>query len=421
MTDETTYDSESSDKDEPGKKSRLPDDVGQKSISSSLGEVRHPSIPPRSTSLVENDIGNGDKPLPTVAEDQSSQRSNRSRTPSPMKKSQSFGARSKAAEEVPTTHISTTPTDSHGLNRDASRPDAAADSKSATSNDSSRGRLNDRDRALPHNPAAGRTQAPAQVAARLSHGEKPRTRDPLPDVPRTAPQPSLKQRVTQAFYGSPSTQPDHRYHSNPERELKDLKMALGKKDSQLQQSEAKRKELEIKVTELKYSLAMTEEARDDIVRKQQEQNFKQMDTGRWLPQEESKIKGDLDRLKRSMKSWSKDFSINSMTSLQSLMEGTDEEDALIQCLSNVVRLDEGRLPPGLTTPKVPSLLLNALLAHDIYKTIFENPFFFLRDQLDNDPPRLAADEKFKTIYHSMLAGELHKSCKTKDILLICDS
>jgi hypothetical protein len=108
--------------------------------------------------------------------------------------------------------------------------------------------------------------------------------------------------VTQASYGAPPTQPDQRHHSNPERELRDLKTAPGQKDSQLQQSEAKRKELEVKVTELKCSLAMTEEARDDIVRKQQEQNFKQMDTGRWLPQEESKNRGDLDRLKRSMKS-----------------------------------------------------------------------------------------------------------------------
>jgi hypothetical protein len=95
-----------------------------------------------------------------------------------------------------------------------------------------------------------------------------------------------------------------------------------------------------------------------------------------------------------------------MTPLQSLMEGTDEEDALIQCLSNVVRLDEGLLPPELTVSKTPLLLLNALLAYGVYKTIFENPFFFLRNQLDYEPPRLAPDEKFKTIYHSMLAGEL---------------
>lgn len=274
--------------------------------------------------------------------------------------------------------------------------------------------------AQPPNPATGRTQVPAHVAAGSSYGENSRTRDPLPDGSRTAPQPSLKQRMTQAFYGIPSTQPDHRHHSNTERELKELRTALGNRDSEIQQSEAKRKELERKVKELEvkkkelqYSLAMAEEARDDIIRKQQVENFKQMETGRWLPQEESKIKGDLDRLKRSMKSWSKDFSINSMTPLQSLMFGTDEELALIQCLSNVVRLDEGRLPPGLTTSKTPSLLLNAVLAHDVYKTIFENPFFFLRDQLDYEPPRLSPDEKFNMIYHCMLTGEPYKSCKTK--------
>jgi hypothetical protein len=104
VIDKTRYDSESSDQGEPEKKPRLLDDIGQKSISSSLGEVRYPSIPLRSTSLEENDSGNGDKPLPTAAEDQSSQRSNRSRTSSPVKKSQSFGVVKGSGRSFDNTH-----------------------------------------------------------------------------------------------------------------------------------------------------------------------------------------------------------------------------------------------------------------------------------------------------------------------------
>jgi len=380
---ESTSDSESSDQDEPEEKPRLSVDDGQKSISCSPEEVVYPSIPPGATSLEDKDNNNSEKSLPTPAEDESLQRLSRSRTPSPVKKSQSFKAQSqvassKAALEAQTTHITTDSIDSHGSYRDASRPGAAT---------------------------------------RSSYIEKSRPRDPTP------PQPSLTQRigrVNQVFFGKPTKQPGHTSHSSLERELERLNTALGNKDFQIQQSEAKRKDLERKNKDLQYSLAMAEEARDDIIRKQQEENFKQINTGRWLPQEESKIKGDLDRLKRSMKSWSKDCSVNNMTPLQSLMKGTDEEVALTQCLSDVVRLDEGCLPPGLATSKSPSLLLNALLAHDIYKTIFGNPFFFLRDQLDYEPPRLPPDEKFNEMYQWMLSGKLHKGYKTRH-LLICVS
>jgi hypothetical protein len=409
---ETTLDSESSDQDEPKQKSRLPDDSGQKSMSSSHGDVRNPSLSQKSTAVEENDNGYGKKPLPAPPEEDNLQRLSRSRTPSPVKKSQSFAARSKALEVARATQIAIAPTDSHTSIRDMSCPKAAADSKPSTSNESSRGRPDDRDHALPHNPPAAQTQDPAHIAARHSYGEKVRTRAPLPEVPHTESKPSGFQKVvkgmSQAFYGPPAPHPEPRQQHVTLRELNDLRTAVGDKEFQIRDLEAKLKDQKHKVKDLQYSLAMAEEARDDLIRKQQEENFKQMDTGRWLPQEESKIKGDLDRLKRSMKSWSKDYSISSMTPVENLMQGTEEEIALTQCLSNVVRLDDGRLPPGLNTSKTPSLLLNALLAHDVYQSVFDNPFFFLHDQLDYEPPRLAPYEEFNKLYQ-MMQGELHKS------------
>jgi hypothetical protein len=410
----TTHDSESSDQDEPEQKSKLPDDAGQKSLSSSHGDVRKPPLSQKYTSLEENDNGYDKKPLPAPPEDDNLQRLSRSRTPSPVKKSQSFAARSKALEEVRATQIDIVPTNSPTPIRDMSCPKAAAESKPSTSNESSRGRPDDRDHALPHNPAAARTQDPAHIAARYSYVEKARTRSSLPEAPHTEPKPSGFQKVvkgvSQAFYGPPAPHPEPRQQYVTIRELNDLRTAVSDKEFQLRDLDAKLKDQKHKVKELQYSLAMAEEARDDLIRKQQEENFKQMDTGRWLPQEESKIKSDLDRLKRSMKSWSKDCSISSMTPVQNLMQGTEEEIALIQCLSDVVRFDDGRLPPGLNTSKTPSLLLNALLTHDVYQSVFDNPFFFLHNQLDYEPPRLAPYEEFNKLYQVM-QGELHKSSK----------
>ena len=70
-------------------------------------------------------------------------------------------------------------------------------------------------------------------------------------------------------------------------------------------------------------------------------------------------------------------------------------------LSHVVLLEDGQLPHELSSPKTPSLLLNALLAHDVYKNLFRNPFFFLEheagDYLRSDGP----GKTLGSIYHLM--------------------
>jgi hypothetical protein len=70
----TTHDSESSDQDEPEQKSRLLDDAGQKSMSSSHGDVRKPPLSQKSTTLEENDNGYDKKTLPVPPEDDNLQR-----------------------------------------------------------------------------------------------------------------------------------------------------------------------------------------------------------------------------------------------------------------------------------------------------------------------------------------------------------
>jgi hypothetical protein len=162
--------------------------------------------------------------------------------------------------------------------------------------------------------------------------------------------------------------------------------------------------LEAEVREIGLDRHMMQEQYDAFIRKQQEESFKQMESARWLPSEESKVSGDLYRIKREMRSWAKGTSIKEMSPIQTI----DERDfaGLMKDLSCVVLLENNELPKGLSTPKSPSLLLNALLAHDVYTNLFRNPFFFLEDGLGHDLPRAGLDDILDKIYHLAQACKL---------------
>jgi hypothetical protein len=154
--------------------------------------------------------------------------------------------------------------------------------------------------------------------------------------------------------------------------------------------------LEAKVRETTSDRELIREKYNEVIRKQQEDSFKQMESGRWLPSEESKVVRDLDRIKREMKSLAKGVSIKDMALLQTL-DRTDSA-SLKKDLSHVVLLENNQFPPGLSTPKSPSLLLNALLAYDMYTTLFRNPFFFLEDRLRHTLPRAGLENALDMIY-----------------------
>lgn len=138
------------------------------------------------------------------------------------------------------------------------------------------------------------------------------------------------------------------------------------------------------VNELKNRIQTVESERDLILRKyeesmlqQQKKSFQQMETGKWLPEDESQVASRLERMKRQMRSWAKEASTSSTPIIEEL--GGEEFLALMEALSHVVVIVDNQLPPGLGSPKAPSLLLNALVAHDVYRTFFRSPFFFLDD------------------------------------------
>jgi hypothetical protein len=159
--------------------------------------------------------------------------------------------------------------------------------------------------------------------------------------------------------------------------------------------------LEAKVQKAKSEKEEVEAEYNLFVRQKQEEKFEEMES--WLPVEGSKVIGDLDRLKRDMRAFGKGMSTNDLSVFQRL----DEADhvALLNDLAEVCVLTNNGLPEGLTSSKSPALLLNALLAHHVYTTLFTNPFFFLGNGLGDVLPKSGLDGLLNEIYSRTQQGK----------------
>jgi hypothetical protein len=184
-----------------------------------------------------------------------------------------------------------------------------------------------------------------------------------------------------------------------ERETEHLQEALRSKENVINK-------LQAKVCEIESAIDRNQEEYENFIRKHQEESFKRMESARWCPAQGRKVVSDLNTIKNKMKNWAKGTSVKDMSLLQTL-DGMDIA-SLMKDLSRVALLENNQLPQGLSTPKSASLLLNALLAHDVYTTIFRSPFFFLNDGLGHDLPRSGLDDTMNKIY------QLAQACKWTD-------
>lgn len=151
-----------------------------------------------------------------------------------------------------------------------------------------------------------------------------------------------------------------------ESKLQEIQQAMSQRE-QVLQAHVDNMELQHSALQAKYGAFILE---------QQEASFKQMESARWLPMDESTVMSCLDKLKKTMRAWAKTASIKDISMLQSLK--TEEYRALVETLSNVVVLENEELPRSiLAVKKSPMLLLNALLAHHVHITFSRSPFFFL--------------------------------------------
>jgi hypothetical protein len=145
----------------------------------------------------------------------------------------------------------------------------------------------------------------------------------------------------------------------------------------------------------------TQEKYNALIRKQQEESFKQIETGRWLPMEESRVLADFERIRTQMRIWAKSAAAKNTAAIQDMEE--EQNASLMASLSQVAVVENNQLPGGLSTRKGLSLLLNALLAHDVYTSFFRNPFFFLNNDLEYGSMGDEPDSSLNKIYGLALA------------------
>ena len=144
-----------------------------------------------------------------------------------------------------------------------------------------------------------------------------------------------------------------------------------------------------------------QEKYNTLNRRQQEESFNRMETGRWLPMDESRVLADFKEIRTQMRTWAKNAAVKNIAAIQDIEE--EQYASLMASLSHVAVVENNQLPGGLSTPKGPSLLLNALLAHDVYTSLFRAPFFFLNDNLEYGPTGDGLDVPLNKIYGLALA------------------
>ncbi|PQE32768.1 kinesin heavy chain protein [Rutstroemia sp. NJR-2017a WRK4] len=170
-------------------------------------------------------------------------------------------------------------------------------------------------------------------------------------------------------------------------EVKELEFQKKMQDLQHQHMREIEHGASIQQTEIQNLKSDKEKLREEheaFIRKQQELSFKQMTTSRWLPVEDTKVMADLNRLKREMRGWAKKTSMKDVDLLDSLDEG--DQISLWNALAQVVRFEGCQISEEVRSLRSSTLLLNALLSHDVYTSLFRNPFFIFSEDLGAEHP-----------------------------------
>ncbi|KAM5451807.1 hypothetical protein MaudCBS49596_003635 [Microsporum audouinii] len=133
-----------------------------------------------------------------------------------------------------------------------------------------------------------------------------------------------------------------------------------------------------------------------LIRRTQERAFGEISQGKWASQPDRDIRDDLSLFQRELRDWSKEYALDSISTLQALKMSEEEKEEFLCNLSKVVTLsDSGSIPATLRSGKMerklPSILLNALVAHDVYTQVFDDPFYFLGQSNGSDDQDCSVD------------------------------
>jgi hypothetical protein len=146
---------------------------------------------------------------------------------------------------------------------------------------------------------------------------------------------------------------------------------------------------------------------DDNLRVVQEQSLRQVSNGRWLAQDDLNTYDTLRSLRDQIKSWAIKFSIKNLQELDSL-HGEDRKEDLANLKSYLGSIFAGSTaevaPADISSAKITSMMLTAVLAHEIHEKVLANPFFFLDGGVvqKSKPP----GSVFLNVYNQLIRGWL---------------
>jgi len=144
---------------------------------------------------------------------------------------------------------------------------------------------------------------------------------------------------------------------------------------------------------------------DDHLKVIQEKSLLHVSTGRWLAQDDLNTYAKLRSLRDQIKSWAVKFSIENLQELDYL-RGEDRQEDLAKLNSYLGSIFDGTeaavAPADISAAKATSIILTAVLAHEMHEKVLGNPFFFLDDGAvqNSQPP----GSVFLNVYNQLIRG-----------------
>ncbi|KAE8141384.1 hypothetical protein BDV38DRAFT_296891 [Aspergillus pseudotamarii] len=139
----------------------------------------------------------------------------------------------------------------------------------------------------------------------------------------------------------------------------------------------------------------------DNDRKRLQAQVRSARSGSWVTKSSRQIREELSSLEAAMRQWAENYSVGEIRALDSLP--IEEKDAILERLSGYCApVDWRTLIKKVPTManNIPALLMQALLAKDIFGSIFANPFFAFGES--KEPSTAHSAQTLSYLYASML-------------------
>lgn len=126
------------------------------------------------------------------------------------------------------------------------------------------------------------------------------------------------------------------------------------------------------------------------LRDAQEGAFRALKKGTWMPKEDHRVREEFAKLEENIRTWAKTYALSDISILQAKITDT-EKNRVLSKLDGYYDVQNGgdwdRLiscTKSLVQKRLPRILVQALLAKDVFQNIFDNPFFFLNEETENE-------------------------------------